>query len=146
MINNFEGDYRFLSNFFMFPVTYENIEYPSNEHAYQAAKTLLLTDKMKISKLKTPGEAKKAGRQVFLRLDWEEIKYDVMFEICKIKFSDPQLKTRLLLTGDSYLEEGNTWHDNFWGVCKCSKCGLINHKMKQNQLGQILMQIRQNLK
>src|SRR6185369_8674281 len=39
-ILEFQGDNRFLSNFFPAEVIYEGITYPTAEHAYQAAKTL----------------------------------------------------------------------------------------------------------
>lgn len=45
-----------------------------------------------------------------LRHDWEKVKFDIMYEICKAKFSqNAELKDKLLATGDEYLEEGNTW-------------------------------------
>ena len=40
VINEFQGKYRFLSNFYPCDIVYEGIQYPSTEHAYQAAKTL----------------------------------------------------------------------------------------------------------
>jgi predicted NAD-dependent protein-ADP-ribosyltransferase YbiA (DUF1768 family) len=30
---------------------------------------------------------------------------------------NPELGKALVATGDSLLEEGNTWGDTFWGVC-----------------------------
>ena len=42
-----------------------------------------------------------------------------------------------VINGEEYLEEGNTWHDTYWGVC--------NGKGK-NKLGKILMQVREELK
>ena len=40
VINDFHNEYFFLSNFYSHPVVFEGVTYPSNEHAYQAAKTL----------------------------------------------------------------------------------------------------------
>lgn len=40
MISEFKGESRFLSNFFAVPIMYEGVEYPSVEHAFQAAKSL----------------------------------------------------------------------------------------------------------
>lgn len=147
-INKFKEQYEFLSNFFLCTIVYEGVSYSTNEHAYQAAKCVNEIDKDRISKLKTPGEAKREGRKVLIRSDWDEIKYQIMYDICKIKFSQPYFKAKLLLTGDAYLEEGNTWHDNYWGVCKCGNCpqNKIFPKEKQNNLGKILMQIRDELK
>ena len=49
------------------------------------------------------------------------------------------LKQRLLATGDKRLVEGNTWGDTFWGVDLRSGRG-------ENQLGRILMRVREELK
>ena len=48
----------------------------------------------------------------------------------------------LLLTGGAELIEGNHWHDNFWGICTCDKCW---DKRQENQLGKLLMKIRNKL-
>ena len=60
--------------------------------------------------LLTPSEAKKLGRTVPIRKDWEQVKEKIMYEICLAKFTqNPELKQLLLETGDSILIEGNTW-------------------------------------
>lgn len=141
-IGKFEGKYKFLSNFYPCKIIYEGIEYPSTEHAYQAAKTLNREHRQMIAELPTPGKAKKAGRVVDIREDWNDVKFQVMYDICKLKFIQPEFKQRLLETGDAYLIEGNWWHDNTWGICGCKKCpgtGL-------NLLGKVLMQIRADIK
>ena len=136
-IDCFDGEYGFLSNFYAHPVYHDGILYPTNEHAFQAAKTMDLNKRKEIAALKTPGQAKRAGRHVLLREDWEEVKYQVMKEIVSAKFLDPDLKEKLLATGDTELIEGNTWHDCWWGVCD---------GVGQNNLGKILMEIRNLLK
>lgn len=143
MINNFDGKYRFLSNFADSRLVYDGIEYPTVEHAFQAVKTLDISERKAISKLPTPGEAKRAGRRVNLRKDWEEVKDGIMYDILKEKFKNPELKEKLLATGNEYLEEGTTWHDNYWGNCYCDKCKNIEGK---NTLGKLLMKIREELK
>ena len=65
-----------------------------------------------------------------------------MREALRKKFSDPELKAKLLATGDQLLEEGNTWHDNFWGVCHCIRCQDV---MAHNHLGKLLMELRSEL-
>src|SRR5690348_4795118 len=77
-IAEFQGDNRFLSNFWPAEVIYEGITYPTAEHAYQAAKTLDPEQRKKIAALKTPSEAKTAGRSLKLRDDWETAKFTVM--------------------------------------------------------------------
>ena len=143
MINNFDGKYRFLSNFASSKLVYDGIEYPTVEHAFQAVKTLDIEERKAIAKLPTPGEAKRAGRRVNLRSDWEKVKDGIMYDILKEKFKDPELKAKLLATGDEYLEEGTTWHDNYWGNCYCDKCKNVEGK---NTLGKLLMKIREELK
>lgn len=137
MINNFRGEYSFLSNFYNSPVEYQGITYRNNEAAFQSAKSLNLDIRKTFSNL-DPSQAKRKGRHVVLRPDWENVKFDIMYEICKAKFSQNKiLKDKLLNTGNEYLEEGNTWGDKIWGT--------VNGE-GQNNLGKILMKIREELK
>lgn len=128
---------RWLSNFYPCTIVYKGCEYPSSEHAYQAAKTRLIDEQNAIAKARTPGQAKRLGRNVTKRADWDEVKRDVMKDILRIKFSLPGLRDALLATDDAYLEETNTWGDTYWGVC---------HEVGANNLGQVLMEIREELK
>lgn len=137
-IDEFEGKYRFLSNFFPCVIEYEGITYPSTEHAYQAAKTLNQEHRQMIADMPTPGKAKKAGQIVEVREDWNEIKFWIMYDICKLKFIQPEFEEKLLSTGNVELIEGNYWHDNVWGVCTCSNCPGEG----TNLLGKVLMRIR----
>ena len=58
----------------------------------------------------------------------------------RLKFrQNPRLRECLLSTQDAVLVEGNTWHDNYWGNCRCRKCR--RHK-GLNRLGRLLMQVR----
>lgn len=136
-INFFEGDYYFLSNFYPCTIEYMGELWPSTEHAFQAAKTLDPTDQLTIRMAGTPGLAKRLGRKVPLRADWEEIKDAVMIEVCTKKFSQPEFAVRLLATDPAVLIEGNTWGDRYWGVAG---------GRGQNKLGLILMSIREELK
>lgn len=135
MIKFFEGKYAFLSNFYESPFEYEGVVYPTNEHFFQAMKTLDLEERKKIAAAKTPGKAKRLGRKVSLRPDWEEVKVGVMSLGLSLKFAIPELREALLATGDAELEEGNTWHDNIWGVCCCNECRCKG----KNLLGNLLM-------
>lgn len=128
---------RFLSNFTPVNIFYGGIHYPSTEHAYQASKCAEALDKLVIASMPTPGKAKRAGRDIKIRDDWDEIKLQVMEDLQRLKYQDPELRERLLETDTLYIEETNTWGDTFWGVCK---------GVGQNHLGKILMKIRDELK
>ena len=78
IINCFEGQYDFLSNFYPSPFVHEGIIYSTNEHFFQAMKTLDIEKRREIAKAATPGQAKRLGRQVELRADWENIKDDII--------------------------------------------------------------------
>lgn len=136
-INNFRGEFDFLSNFTPCPIRYEGILYPSVEHAFQGCKCARPEDRAKIAMLATPALAKKAGRRVQMREDWDLVKVGVMRELLRIKFSNPALREKLLATGDAVLIEGNTWNDTFWGVCR---------GQGENNLGRLLMDVRDELK
>lgn len=141
LIDEFRGRFRFLSNFELCDVEFENDVYPSTEHAYQAAKTFNLMDRANIRDANTCVKVKHLGYKIKLRNDWESVKLSIMEEIIFKKFKNHKhLREKLLLTGDAKLIEGNTWHDNFWGVCSCSNCKNVNVKL--NNLGKILMKIR----
>ena len=136
MINQFAGEYAFLSNFYPSPIAYKDnkIVYPTVEHYFQAMKTFQSDEHETIRTAATPGEAKRLGRRCTLREDWDNIKYEVMYRALKMKFKDPDLRAKLLATGDEFLVEGNTWGDRYWGVCEGR--GL-------NKLGQLLMIVRE---
>lgn len=138
VIDRFEGKYRFLSNFYQHKFTSLTGErWQSGEHAFQAAKlTPGLSRRLylQIKQAASPGQAKRLGRQVPLRPDWEEIKVNIMRNILRAKFRDPELREMLLATGDAALVEGNYWYDTFWGVC---------NGRGQNWLGRLLMEVRE---
>lgn len=143
MIDCFDGKWAFLSNFYWNEIEHEGIVYPTNEHFFQAMKTLDDGERRQIANCLTPGQAKRMGRRVALRSDWESVKEDVMFLGLCLKFADEQLADWLLETGDEELVEGTTWHDNEWGNCSCPKCINIEGK---NKLGKLLMRVRDMIK
>lgn len=142
IIDMFTGAYAVLSNFYPVTIIYEDIEYPSVEHAYQAAKTLDPDVRTLIAQFNSAGAAKKAGRKIVnVRQLWNEfIRFQVMDELLALKFSSDHsdMVAALLDTGDTVLIEGNYWHDNTWGSCMCGKCG----RQGVNALGRALMQRR----
>lgn len=140
IIKEFQGEYRFLSNFYPAKVEFEHEIFPTVEHAYQAAKTKEWSKRLYIREARTPGEAKRRGRSISIREDWEDIKYDVMSKLVMDKFANnKELKQKLLNTRDSILQEGNKWGDKIWGIDLKTGKGL-------NLLGKILMIVRDTLK
>ncbi len=138
MIREFRDRYRFLSNFWLCKVSYEGRTWRSVEHAYQAAKCKLEEDKQRIFDIDRPGEAKRFGRIIRMRRDWEEIKVSVMECLLREKFKEETLRKWLVNTGNQTLEEGNHWHDTFWGVDLETGEG-------ENHLGKLLMKIRREI-
>lgn len=138
IIDSFRGKCAFLSNFYTCAVSVtvgnETLTFQNTEAAFQAMKD--------VSKAKEfcwlgPGEAKRKGRRVNLRTDWESVKDDVMRTVLRCKFTqNPELADMLIATGNAELIEDNTWNDRYWGVC--------NGKGK-NRLGQLLMELRTEL-
>jgi ribA/ribD-fused uncharacterized protein len=133
-IESFHGEYRFLSNFYPSIVEFEKVLYPTAEHAYQAAKTLDPKVRQEIARCTTPGEAKRMGKCIALRPNWDNLKLTAMAMIVGDKFyRHPDLADKLLATKDAVLIEGNWWGDTFWGVCKGKG---------ENHLGKLLEGVR----
>ena len=132
----FDGDLYFLSNFYPCNITINGITFPSVENAFQSRKCANYSDMIKFRDI-TSGQAKRLGRRIEMRDDWDSVKLDVMYDLVKIKFSNPELKSRLLSTGDYELVENNNWKDFYWGRC---------NGVGQNHLGKILMRVREELR
>lgn len=137
----FRNKYYFLSNMYPCSITLvvndTVLTFPCAESAFQAVKCpdmAHLFASNANTKYTDGYKAKKAGRRVPLRPDWEHVKIPVMAQILFAKFrQNPELEAKLLtVTGD--IAEENTWRDTFWGVC---------NNTGQNWLGRLLMQIRE---
>ena len=141
MIDRFEGEYFFLSNFYPSPFVFKEGEdefiAKTVEHYFQYAKTPSMEEGIEILNATTPAKAKRLGRSCHLRKDWEIIKDDVMLFALREKFSNPEFRNKLLATGDEELVEGNWWKDTYWGVCE---------GVGQNKLGKLLMQVREEIR
>jgi len=128
----FTGEFEFLSNFYPSVIPGRFGDYPTVEHFFQAMKTDNIVDQEKIRTAETPGKAKRLGRRVQLRSDWDLIKLGVMWNALFYKFMNPELARRLLAVEGEIVEDNN-WGDTFWGVC--------NGK-GENILGKMLMDLR----
>jgi N-glycosidase YbiA len=136
VIDRFNGDYSFLSNFYPCQVMFESKTYASVEHAYQAAKTTNNHEREWIGLDPNPAIAKRRGRSVTLRKDWKEVQLPIMETCLRYKFGNGRLKEALIGTGDAELIEGNHWGDTFFGQC---------NGVGENHLGKLLMKIRAEL-
>lgn len=125
----FRDKYYFLSNMFPCNILYNGINYKSVESAFQAQK-----DPSRINEfINLDGfAAKKLGRKVTLRKDWETIKLSIMEDLLRVKFSDKTLHDQLLAVTEPIVED-NTWHDTFWGICNGNG---------ENNLGKLLEKIK----
>jgi len=131
-----------LSNYYPVTIESQGFTYGSLEAAFQAAKCIRESDREKFEHY-TAAEAKKAGRRVDCRSNWESNKKEVMLDLLRIKFGRcPELGDKLLATGNAELIEGNTWHDQYWGSCTCPKC---RENEGENHLGKLLMLVRAEL-
>lgn len=145
VINEFKNDYEMFSNFYPVSIYYSLINFPSVEHAYVASKREDPMFRYKIAQIPKDkaGKAKRFGRKVTLRKNWDMLKLSYMRRFLMQKFSYQKFKELLLSTGDATLIEGNYWHDNYWGDCYCPKC---ENTVGQNQLGKMLMKVREIIK
>ena len=94
------------------------MKYRTTEHAYQAAKFSDPVMRFTIQQLARPADARKYDKAKGRREDWEQVKYDIMYDLNAQKFAKPELGRLLLATGDAYLEETNCWGDVYWGSAK----------------------------
>ena len=143
-ISAFRGPHDFLSNFYAADVEFDGAEYPTIEHAFQAAKSLDFGQRRTIKNAKSASEAKRMGRKIKRREDWFDVSLEVMEALVRQKFTRyPELKSKLLETGDAILIEGNNWNDRFYGAVYDTN---RNEWMGENHLGKILMKVRDELK
>lgn len=169
-IAEFKGEYAFLSNFYPAAVVVDarkmpfgapyDVEarhnfiaqiargdkvffwFPSVEHAFQAQKTLDIARWVDDFQFGTPGQAKRKGRKLLIREDWEHVKLKIMRQCIQSKFRHSELRARLLMTHPRPLIEGNNWGDKVWGAVVESRNGPIIEWFGENWLGKLLVEER----
>lgn len=149
VITRFEGFYAYLSNFSPSVVEMYGEQFPTCEHAFQAAKwppvlndtsRSLINAQMRerVRRAPTPGIAKRLGhtRLPLIRADWDEFRLEAMLVLIRRKFglvpmtsstatADAHKRGETLLgTGEQTLVEGNTWGDDFWGAIWQGRAGV----------------------
>ena len=136
-----EDQYGAFSNFWPGPYEIDGKSWPTTEHYFAAMKTLDEGEREDIRRAKSPGDAKKMGRVVTLRPDWEDVRYDVMLDALRAKFgNDPKLKDLLVNTDDAIIYEDSPY-DKVWGTGERGGVGT-----GKNLLGKALMQVREELR
>lgn len=132
-------EYGDFSNFANYGIMMNDKWWATVEHYYQAMKFEDQAYQEKIRMAYTPKKAKAiAFQNRAINPNWNDIKYDIMYQAVLKKFqTHKELQQRLLETGNEYIVE-NAPSDYYWG-CGADGTG-------QNKLGEILMQIRNELK
>lgn len=143
-------EHRWLSNMAYVNIEHKGIIYPATENFYQAMKygegsVVFLEHTPQRQNIReyiatlSPKDSKKFSKEHPMNnVLFEENKIHVMLVAQRKKYAQEPFRSKLLATGNAHLEEGNWWHDHFWGV-------EIKTRKGENQLGKILMSVRQTL-
>jgi ribA/ribD-fused uncharacterized protein len=146
-IDGFRGDFFYLSNFspYGFADKY-GAWWQTVEHFFQAAKTPHPELRFEIWSARNSGTAKRIANEphnankLYNKKSWAKVNHQMLWKALAMKFTqNPDIREKLLSTIGYELIEGNTWHDNYWGDCRCPKCSKI---YGLNVLGKQLMLIR----
>ena len=133
-------DYGCFSNFSPHPSKLTGKTWATSEHYFQAQKFAGTPRVEEIRRTPSPMIAARMGRnrERPLRCDWDSAKDRIMLEAVRAKFTQHDgLRTILLGTGDARLVE-HTTNDSYWGDG--------GDGSGKNRLGQILMQVREELR
>ena len=135
-----DRDYGFLSSLYKKPIVFEEREFPTGEHAYQFGKFKDENTREWAMKAPKPHLLSILAHGLFswdIVKNWSKIKVDRMYNVLKAKFSDIELRQKLLDTGNSLLIEDSKT-DPFWGIGKTGK--------GKNMLGKLLMKVREEIR
>ncbi len=140
----FRDQFHFLSNFYSVPIETKWGVFSSAEHLYQACKFTDVKERERVRR--HPGKGLKSFCRTLTSFDpkFNDKRLTYMKEIIHRKFDqNPWLQYKLASVEGIIVEE-NTWHDNYWGDCICTKRKQCNFAKGQNHLGVLLMQERKN--
>jgi len=129
------SEYSWLSNYYKCEQVVDGRIYPSNEHYYQSQKANTKEKEDWILSAKYPHEARQRGKSLLpseKKANWKEIKVDVMLKGLRAKFKNPELRAKLISTGDAILHEDSPT-DMFWG------------KKGKDMLGKLIMKVRSEI-
>lgn len=136
-IKSFTGEYDYLANTYNVNLMVDGISYTNAESAFWAQRIKNVKSRRKLSELSGVKAKAKANNTEPIH-DWESKKDKIMKKILTIKFSSSkELKKKLLDTGDAKLLNNVTYRDEYWG---------IHYGVGKNRLGEILMEVRNELK
>lgn len=134
-ITSFTGKYEFLSNSYNSSFMFDGLPYFNAEAAFQAQKTTDQVIRLRFTDMMAY-EAKRKGKSIQIRPGWKNIMDDVMYRVCKAKFTESELADKLRSTNGCELVYGNDCNDYYWGCC---------NGVGRNKLGRILMRIREEI-
>ncbi len=132
--------YSEFSNFAAFPFEIDGQVWPTVEHYFQAQKFRDPEHVERIRQAGSPKQAKMLGRsrKFPIREDWDTFRDEVMLKAVRAKFtSHDDLRDLLVGTGKKQLIEASPF-DSYWGSGRSGK--------GRNRLGEILMQVREELR
>ena len=139
-----EKPYGAFSNLYRRPFNFEDREYPTAEHAYQAGKPSKEAVREWILSAPSPSLLAMAAHGLYswdIVPNWSHVKFDRMRAVLRAKFTQhPDLRDLLLSTGNLRLVEvgrTNNAVNRTWGE--------VNGKGK-NMLGVLLMELREELR
>lgn len=128
--------YGCFSNFSRHAVEIDGVDFPTSEHAFQAAKFTDAADREAVRSAATPFLAARLGRERHrsFRADWEQVRDDVMLRVLRVKFTrHPDLAEVLRSTAGAELVE-HTANDSYWADG--------GDGTGRNMLGKLLEQVR----
>ena len=149
-----KGPYKFLDNQAEYPIQINDVKYPTIEHYFQAQKALEFGDDdihKQIMKTPSAKAVKALGKKVrnFIKELWDSKRIEIMARGIRAKFvQHPELQKQLIDTGSKQIGEADA-RDSFWGIGTSSSTELSKDPLKwkgQNQLGKILMSLREEFK